>query len=198
MLGVSTPNSRVAVSLSANKTRKLPYTWELIEVNDLEPIWVGINTGLPNKIIKTALEKRLFPGLGHYQEIRSEVAYGKDKSSRIDFLLTGGEYPIYLEVKNTTWSNGRIALFPDTVTTRGQKHLQELMYLLPEARSVMLYLINREDCTHFAPGDTADPVYGQLLRDAVSKGVEVLPCRFAVSPEGVKFIGLAEFSPPQS
>ncbi|PSB01832.1 DNA/RNA nuclease SfsA [Merismopedia glauca] len=192
MLGVSTPNSRVAVSLSDNKNRKLPYTWELIQVNDLEPTWVGINTGLPNKIIKIALEKRLFPSLGNYQEIRPEVAYGKDKGSRIDFFLTGGEYPIYLEVKNTTWSDGKIALFPDTVTTRGQKHLQELMDVLPEARSLMLYLINRGDCTHFAPGDRADPLYGKLLRQAMSQGVEILPCRFAVTPEGVRFIGLAE------
>jgi sugar fermentation stimulation protein A len=189
MLGVSAPNSRVAVSLSDNKNRKLPYTWELIEVNQ---IWVGINTALTNKIIKNALEKHLFPSLGDYQDIRSEVAYGKDQGSRIDFLLTGGDRPIYLEVKNTTWSDGKIALFPDTVTTRGQKHLQELMAIVPEVRSVMLYLINRGDCTHFAPGDSADPLYGKLLREAVARGVEILPCRFSVSPKGVEFIDLAQ------
>jgi sugar fermentation stimulation protein A len=195
MLGVSTPNSRVAVSLSDNKTRKLPYTWELIQVNET---WVGINTALPHKIIKIALEKRLFPSLGNYEEIRPEVPYGKNKGSRIDFLLTGRERPIYLEVKNTTWSDGKTALFPDTVTTRGQKHLLELMDLVPEMRSVMLYLINRGDCTHFAPGDSADPLYGKLLRQSVSQGVEVLPCRFTVSPEGVAFNGLAELLPVKS
>lgn len=195
MLGVSTPNSRVAVSLSDNKNRKLPYTWELIQVNDVEPTWVGINTGLANRIVKTALEQRLFPTLGKYQEIRSEVAYGKDKGSRVDFLLTGGELPIYLEVKNTTWSDGRVALFPDTVTTRGQKHLRELTDLVPEARSVMLYLINRGDCTSFTSGDRADPIYGKLLKEAITQGVEVLPCRLNVTPQKVEFIGLADLLP---
>ncbi|MEO0934327.1 MAG: DNA/RNA nuclease SfsA, partial [Cyanobacteria bacterium J06641_2] len=99
---------------------------------------------------------------------------------------------IYLEVKNTTWTDKRLALFPDTETTRGQKHIRELMALLPKARGVMLYFINRSDCTHFAPGDNADPVYGKLLRQAVSMGLEVLPCRFETTPEGVRYLGLAE------
>ena len=61
----------------------------------------------------------------------------------------------------------------------------------------MLYLIDRGDCTHFAPGESADPVYGQLLRDAVQCGLEVLPCRFEVTPEGIRYLGLAEFLPVQ-
>ncbi|MBD2774094.1 DNA/RNA nuclease SfsA [Iningainema tapete] len=193
MKGVCSIGSAVQISKSNNPNRKLPYTWEMIQVNDTEPTWVGINTALSNQIIKLALEKRLFPELGEYNQIRSEVTYGQDKKSRVDFFLSHLESlsNIYVEVKNTTWAAGKLALFPDTETTRGQKHLRELMALLPQSRAVMLYLINRGDCTEFAPGDSADPVYGTLLRSAIAQGLEVLPCRFDVTPVGVRYLGLA-------
>lgn len=193
MTGICTPGSPVQLSYSDSPSRKLPYTWEMIQVFDNQPTWVGVNTAMPNRIIKLALEKFLFPELGSYQQIRFEVPYGKDKKSRVDFLLTGSDSdrPIYLEVKSTTWAQGQLALFPDTETTRGQKHLRELMALLPQARAVMLYFINRGDCTDFAPGDTADPVYGQLLREAIALGLEVLPCRFEITPTSIRYLGLA-------
>ncbi|AFY49543.1 sugar fermentation stimulation protein [Nostoc sp. PCC 7524] len=194
MTGVSTIGSAVQLSKSDNPNRKLAYTLELIQVNDNQPTWVGVNTALPNRIVKLALAKQLFPELSNYSQIKSEVVYGQDKKSRVDFLLTGNdtERPIYLEVKNTTWCDGTLALFPDTETTRGQKHLRELMALLPTMRAVMLYFINRGDCTEFAPGDTTDPIYGKLLRDAIALGLEVLPCRFDISPEGIRYLGLAK------
>lgn len=196
MTGVSTPGSAVMLSKSDNPKRKLGYTLELIEVHDNEPTWVGVNTALPNRVVKLALEKHLFPELGNYLKVRSEVPYGQEKKSRVDFLLSGTETerPIYLEVKNTTFVRGKLALFPDTETTRGQKHLKELMALLPDSRSVMLYFINRGDCVDFAPGDETDPVYGKLLREALSMGVEILPCRFVVSPEGIRYVGLADYN----
>ncbi|MEA5593513.1 DNA/RNA nuclease SfsA [Rivularia sp. UHCC 0363] len=224
MKGVYIPGNPVQLSKTDNPKRKLAYTWEMIQLHDNEPVWVGVNTGLPNKIIKIALQKYIFPELGKYDEVKSEVVYGQDRKSRIDFCLLSAEKinlsnplalidniidtnyvgiknksllkddnrQIYLEVKNTTWTDKRLALFPDTETTRGQKHLRELMALLPQSRGVMLYFINRSDCTHFAPGDNADPLYGELLRQAVSMGLEVLPCRFETTPEGVKYLGLAE------
>ncbi|HLP90833.1 MAG TPA: DNA/RNA nuclease SfsA [Nostocaceae cyanobacterium] len=194
MTGVSTVGSAVQVSRSDNPNRKLAYTLELIEVQDNQPTWVGVNTNLPNKIIKLALEKYLFPELGNYKQVKSEVVYGQDRKSRVDFYLTTdeGQRPIYLEVKNTTWALGNLALFPDTETTRGQKHLRELMAILPQSRAVMLYFINRGDCLEFAPGDTTDPVYGKLLREAIALGLEVLPCRFDISPIGIHYLGLAK------
>lgn len=222
MTGVSTPGSLVKVSRSDNPKRKLPYTWEMIQVHDNEPTWVGVNTALPNRVIKLALEQRLFPELADsYDEICCEVPYGKELKSRVDFLLKSTstslsaateelafcdryalpqrgnriERPIYLEVKSVTLSQGNVALFPDTVTTRGQKHLRELMALLPQARAIMLYFINRGDCLSFAPADSYDPVYGQLLREGVLQGVEVLPCRFEITPEGIRYLGLAELLP---
>ena len=191
MTGISTPNSLVQISKSNNPKRKLGYTWEMIEVNEPHPTWVGVNTQIPNVVVRTLLQQHLLPTLGDYDQIKAEVPYGQEKS-RIDFLLKGIEtQPIYVEVKSATWSLGQQALFPDTVTTRGQKHIRELVAILPEARACLLYFINRGDCTTFAPGDTADPAYGELLRNAVAQGVELLPCRFEVTPEGIRYLGLA-------
>jgi sugar fermentation stimulation protein A len=192
MTGVCIPGNLVYVSQSDNPNRKLAYTWEIIQVKDNEPTWVGVNTSLPNRVVNVALTERVIPELSDYQAIRGEVPYGQDRKSRIDFLLTGGEKPIYVEVKNTTWVQGERAMFPDTVTTRGQKHLRELMDLLPDATAVMLYFINRGDCPEFSPGDSADPTYGKLLRAAIAQGVQILPCRFDISPTGIRYLGLAE------
>lgn len=193
MTGVCQIGAPVQVSYHDNPNRKLAYTWEMIQVDG---VWVGINTALPNRIVKLALQQHLFPELGLYQTIRSEVAYGRNQGSRVDFLLTSGERSIYVEVKNTTWSIDDLAVFPDTVTTRGQKHLQELTDLLPDTRAVMLYFINRGDKTKFAPGDSTDPIYGKLLRAGIDKGLEVLPCRFEVTPQGVEYLGTASLILP--
>lgn len=191
MTGVSTVGSSVLVSKSNNPKRKLAYTWELISVDG---VWVGVNTAMPNRVTKLVLEKYLLPTLGNYQKITPEVVYGQAKDSRIDFLLTGdaGFKSIYLEVKSTTLAQPPLALFPDTETTRGQKHLRELTALLPQYRGVMLYFINRGDCDRFSPGDEFDRVYGQLLRQGVEQGLEVLPCRFQITTQGISYLGLAE------
>ncbi|HEY9880076.1 MAG TPA: DNA/RNA nuclease SfsA [Leptolyngbyaceae cyanobacterium] len=203
MTGVCHLGGRVMVSHSADPKRKLAYTWELSEVHDTVPVWTGVNTALPNRVVKSALIAKLFPELGEYDQVLTEVYYGCDgqrpapkghRKSRVDFVLKGdpNQSPIYVEVKNTTWVQGTRALFPDTVTTRGQKHLRELTALLPEARAVMLYFINRGDCDEFSPGDERDPEYGRLLRDAIAQGLEVLPCRFDVTPTGIRYLGLAK------
>lgn len=192
MTGICIPGNPVQVSCSDNPKRKLKYTWEMIEVNDNGPIWVGVNTGLPNRVTKSLLERQCITDLTAPQSLRSEVPYGQEKS-RIDFLLTDHSgQPVYIEVKNTTWVQGQLALFPDTVTTRGQKHIRELHALLPDTRVCMLFFINREDCPAFSPGDTADPEYGKLLRAAVNDGLEVYPCRFRVTPTGIYYLGLAQ------
>ena len=195
MTGVYIPDSVVQVSKSDNPKRKLAYTWEMAKLGST---WVGTNTAIPNRVIKLALEQKLLPELAdRYSTVKSEVPYGKDKKSRIDFLLTGdeGQADIYVEVKSVTLHNSNLALFPDTVTTRGQKHLKELADLVPQTKAVMLYFINRSDCNTFAPSDTCDPKYGELLREAINKGVEVLPYRFEITPEGISCLGLADFLP---
>ena len=194
MTGVAVADGIVQVSKSDNPKRKLPYTWEMIRLGGT---WVGTNTAIPNRVIKLALQQKLLPELiASYSQVRSEVPYGRDKKSRVDFLLTGDTQPdIYVEVKSVTLSRGSLALFPDTVTTRGQKHLQELADLVSNTKAVMLFFINRADCDRFAPSDTCDPKYGELLREAVVKGVKVLPYRFEITPQGISCLGLADFLP---
>jgi sugar fermentation stimulation protein A len=193
MTGICHLGGRVMVSHNPSPKRKLAYTWELAEVNDTVSTWAGTNTALPNRVMKSVLEARLIPELGDYDAIQPEVRYGHDGKSRIDFVVSrqDGSPPTYIEIKNTTWAKGTLALFPDTVTTRGQKHLRELRDLIPTAKAAMVYFINRGDCTDFAPGDEADPTYGDLLRQAMAAGVQVLPCRFEITPQGLRYLGLA-------
>ena len=197
MKGVLIPGQRVRLRHAPSPKRKLAWTWEQAEVPgaDGQPCWVGINTALPNRLIRATVEAGCLEAqLGAIAGIRAEVAYGTNKRSRIDLLLKPAEQnpdqrPIYLEVKNTTWTDGKTALFPDTVTERGQKHLIELMGVLPEARAVLVPCLSRPDVSTFAPGDSADPRYGELFRQATHSGVEVLPCCFSFTTDAVCWQG---------
>ena len=199
MTGVLHPGGRVRLRHAPSPSRKLAWTWEQAQVPGAggEPVWVGINTALPNRLVRATIEAGcLEPWLGPIAAIRAEVPYGEGRRSRIDLLLTPAEgaadpRPIYLEVKNTTWTEGELALFPDTVTERGQKHLVELMALLPDSRAVLVPCLSRGDVNRFAPGDAADPRYGELFRQALAAGVEVLPCRYSFEATAVHWQGLA-------
>lgn len=196
MTGVCQIGSPVLVSYHPSPKRKLAYSWEAIYIDEQ---WVGVNTSLPNRVIGHMLDRHLFPELEPYHTVKGEVTYGKEKS-RIDFLLTNGEdhpqspnpHKTYVEVKNSTWCIGSLSLFPDTVTTRGQKHLRELMAIITEnTAAVLIFFINRGDCDRFAAGAQADPEYARLLQEAIAKGVKVLPCRFAIEPTKITYLGLA-------
>ena len=192
MTGVCKLGSPVLVSYHPSPKRKLAYSWEAIYLDEQ---WIGVNTSLPNRVIGHMLDRHLLPELEPYTNVKSEVTYGKEKS-RIDFLLTNGEdgsQRNYVEVKNTTWCLGSLALFPDTVTTRGQKHIRELMSVLTQDTSAtLIFFINRGDCDRFAAGAEADPEYARLLKEAIAKGVKVLPCRFAIEPPKITYLGLAD------
>jgi len=197
MKGLLTEGAKVRISISPSPKRKLPFTWEQICVLDAknEEVWVGINTLLANKLIKKVIQKNLLNEiLGEIEIIKSEVPYGKDKKSRIDFFLTPkssnpDKRNIYIEVKNTTWIKENVALFPDTVTKRGQKHLIELKELIPESKSILLPCITRNDADSFAPGDEADPLYGKLFRESCSAGMITIPCSFEFHKDHVSWNG---------
>lgn len=190
MTGVCQIGSPVLISHQPNPKRKLAYSWEAIY---LDNEWIGINTSLPNRVIGYMLDLYLIPQLEPYTNVKGEVVYGNEKS-RIDFLLTDANSGkrTYVEVKNTTWCMGSLALFPDTVTTRGQKHLRELMSVIQnDTDAALIFFINRGDCDRFASGSNADPEYDRLLKEAIAKGVKVLACRFKIEPTKITYLGLA-------
>ena len=183
MKGCAEPGSRVALSFHDKPTRRLKYTWELVDVGGW---WVCVNTGLPNRIVAEAIAAGRIGSLRGYASIRPEVPYGKN--SRIDLLLTGhrSAADCYVEVKNVTLRQGRAALFPDAVTTRGLKHLHELSAMVRAgARAAMVYLVNRGDCAHMGPARAIDPAYADAMAEARAAGVELLAYRTRVTPEEV-------------
>ncbi|PZO42232.1 MAG: DNA/RNA nuclease SfsA [Pseudanabaena frigida] len=190
MTGVCKIGSPVLVSYHPSPKRKLAYSWEAIYLDEQ---WIGVNTSLPNRVIGHMLDRHLLPELEPYTIVKGEVAYGNEKS-RIDFLLTDADSGkrTYVEVKNTTWCIENLALFPDTVTTRGQKHLRELTSVIREdIDAALIFFINRGDCDRFAAGAQADPEYAKLLQEAIAKGVKVIPCRFQIEPTKITYLGLA-------
>jgi sugar fermentation stimulation protein A len=177
------PGSRVLLSRSDRPGRKYPHTWELVEV---EGDWAGINTGLPNAIVREGIETERVEELRGYGAVRGEVRYGRERS-RIDLLLEGVAGRCYVEVKNVTLVEGGRALFPDAVTLRGQKHLRELMDVVRQGdRGVIFYLVQRHDADAVAPADRIDPEYGRLLRQAVAAGVEAIAYRATVNPSEIR------------
>lgn len=184
MLGLDAPGSPVWLSWNGAGKRKYPYTWEISKADgDL----VGINTNLPNKLVAEALETRQITSLARYGEIRREVRYGE--KSRVDFLLSEPGHPdCYLEVKNVHLRRtGCLAEFPDSVTARGTRHLRELMQMVANGhRAVMLFVVQRMDCTHFRPAEDIDPLYAHSFRQALDAGVEALCYDCEITTDGIK------------
>lgn len=182
MKGCATPGSRVWLSRSPNPNRKYALTWELVEADGC---WAGINTGLPNRLTREAIENGTVAELQGYANIRPEVPYGEH--SRIDLLLEGPSGRCFVEVKNVTLVEGGRALFPDAVTTRGQKHLNELMRVVREGdRGVIFFTVQRSDGASVSSADSIDPEYGRLLRLAMANGVEAMAYRAVVTPEEIR------------
>jgi len=172
MIACSEPDRPVYLSWHDNPRRKLKYTWEIIQMSDS---LVGVNTLVPNRLVKTSIENGLVAELAGYEKIRSEVQ--TSKGSRLDLLLTDSRgAQCFVEIKNCTLVSEGVAYFPDAVTQRGHKHLKELERLVAEGnRCVMFYCIQRMDAECFRPADQIDAAYGEALRGAYLKGgVEIL------------------------
>lgn len=183
MLGLTAPGLPVWLSRSADPKRKLPLTLEMVEHDGR---LVGVNTMNPNRIAEAAIAAGAIPELAGYDLMRREVRY--DTDSRIDILLTcDGRPPAWVEVKNCHFlRQPGLAEFPDCNTVRGVKHLKALERMAAAGdRAVMLFVIQRMDCEAFDTADDIDRAYGPALREAASRGVEVLCYGCHLSPDAI-------------
>ena len=170
MTGCYEPGCTAYLSRSSNPARRLPYT---IEMTRMGTALVGVNTMIPNRLVREAIAAGRIEKLSGYPTLRSEVGYGT--RSRIDLLLESGEEKCFVEIKNCTLVADQVAYFPDAVSDRALKHLHELtMQVNAGGRCVMFYLIQRMDARLFRPADHIDPAYGKALRSAFRSGVEIM------------------------
>lgn len=171
MTACSSPGQPVYLSFHDNPKRKFNYTWEFIQMP--ESI-VGVNTILPNRLVRRAIEAGVVDELTGYDAVRPEVRVGN--RHRLDLMLTRNSAPpCYVEIKNCSLVTGGVACFPDAVTARGRHHLEVLQELaLSGNRAVIFFLVNRMDACLFRPADHIDPAYGVELRKAINNGVEIM------------------------
>jgi sugar fermentation stimulation protein A len=187
MIGLAAPGARVWLSRSDNPKRKLAWSWELVEVDfgggaEL----VGVNTAHPNTIVAEALASGLVPELSGYVSARREVRYGTN--SRVDVLLEDPTRPpCYVEIKNVHLMRRQgLAEFPDAVTARGAKHLDELAAMVAAGcRAVMLFLIQIGSAERFALAADIDPAYARAFVRARAAGVEAIAYRCTITHDGI-------------
>jgi len=171
MRGFHRPGASVRCSTSDDPKRKLRHTLEMMRIGRT---WVGLQTLRANPVVAAVLGARAFAPFAEYPVVDREVSV--PGGSRIDFALSGSARDTraaYVEVKSVTLANSGVARFPDSVTTRGKRHLESLMDLHATGhRAAILFLVQRADCDRVEPADDIDPAYGEALRRAVSAGVE--------------------------
>jgi sugar fermentation stimulation protein A len=167
----SQPGRPVYLSFHDNPKRKLKYTWEMIK---MPTSLVGVNTMIPNRLVKKSIREGRVDQLKDYENIKSEIKVSD--GSRLDLLLTKGENEkCFVEIKNCTLVKDNIAYFPDAVTARGRRHLVELQKLVSKGnRCAMFFLVQRMDAKTFTTADHIDPAYGKEFRKAKNRGVEVI------------------------
>ncbi len=185
MRGCAEAGSRIWIRDSENPKRKYLYSWEITE--SLDGALIGVNTGLANQLVAEAIGNGTVTELANYSKLRTEVPYGEN--SRIDILLEGddaAQVPCYVEVKNVTAREGEYAIFPDAVTARGTKHLNELLGMVRQGnRAVIFFCIQRDDVDIFRAAHEIDPTYARTLEYVVGRGVEALAYAVEISPQEI-------------
>lgn len=191
MTGCAEPGSRVWLSRSDSKTRKYPHTWELVETpNGM----ACIHSAKANQVVREAFEAGQVPGFSDYPELRTEVKYGS--GSRVDLLLSGDAGQVYIEVKSVTLcTDGGWGLFPDAVSDRGRKHLDELAVVVAGGeRAVMFFCAFHAGVKGVSAAGNIDPKYREAMARAQAAGLEVLAWRADVTPRGVVLAEALPFS----
>jgi len=182
MQGLLIKNNKVWLTKSNDPKRKLKYTLQIIESNGLK---VGINTHLTNKIVLEGLNNNKIKNFKPI-DIKTEVKFGNN--TRFDFLITDSNSKKFIEVKNVTLSRtDKLAEFPDAITSRGAKHIDELIKAKNKGYDIyLMFVIQRDDCDQFSIARDIDPKYADLLSDAIKKKLNILcyDCKF--SSKGIK------------
>lgn len=177
-------NCHVWVTYHDNPKRKLKYTLELTKINDN---LICTNTNVANKIAIEAIENGLIKELQGYDLLKPEQKYGSN--SRIDILLQNNndQKKCFVEVKSVSLKIDDNLAFPDSVTARGEKHLNELLEMVNQGhRAVMLYVIQRTDNLPFRLACEIDKKYCETFKEVTKKGVEVLVYQSSIDFENIK------------
>jgi len=202
MKGCSEPGSDCLISKVSDPTRKLQFTLEAVKANNH---WVGVNTSWPNKLAVELFQNKILPHWIEFDSYQPEVKISEQ--SRIDLALWSSKrtevkkwkyedfkkhYPVhFVEIKNVTLKIEEMAQFPDAITERGQKHIEELGGLIKRGFTAeILFIVQRTDVDHFEPAESIDPKYAKLLKDAVKNGLKVTAVSFEVSKVGIQFYKL--------
>jgi sugar fermentation stimulation protein A len=190
MRGCSTPGSPVFLSRSDNPRRKTAYTLEIIQEGST---WIGVNAVRANQLVVEAIKEGIIAELKEMDTIRTEVK--TSSGSRLDLLLTKGNRHIFVEIKSCSWSENGQALFPDAVTSRGARHLHELITLVNQGHEgIIFFCVLRLDAERFRPASHIDPRYAEALQQAHQQGVAILVYQARVSPQEICIVRPLPFS----
>ncbi len=184
MRSCSEPGSVICYSFSDNPKRKYPHTLEMVQVNST---WVGVNTSLTNRIVAEACKSGGISEFKTFDSLSREVT--TSEGNRLDLLLVSAGRKTYIEIKSSTLVTDRCAQFPDAVTARGTRHLQELVRLVELGHSgVIFFLVQRDDADRFEPAAAIDPRYARTLVEAHEKGVKILVYQASVTPQSITIV----------
>ncbi|XDA97844.1 DNA/RNA nuclease SfsA [Sulfitobacter sp. LCG007] len=195
MTGLAEPGTKIWLEPNDDPRKKLRYGWRLVDHENSH--FTGVDTSLPNRVLRIALEDRTIPELADYGTVRPEVPYGT--ASRVDFLLSEAGLPnAYVEAKSVTLCRTPgLAEFPDSVTARGARHLSELAEVARMGhRAVLLYLVQRTDCVHFALAADIDPAYAAASSRARAAGVETICIGTDIDTGAIRLSGPLNCAPP--
>lgn len=194
MMSLAEPGTRIWLEPNDDPKKKLKFGWRLVDHENGH--FTGVDTSVPNRALKAALMAGEIAELADYPTVRPEVKYGAN--SRIDFLLSGAGADLYLEVKSVTLSRkSGLAEFPDSVTARGAKHLEELTEMVKTGhRAMMFYLVQRTDAEAVTLASDIDPTYARAFETARAAGVEVLAYGCQISPQNITLGTALPFKTP--
>lgn len=181
MVGCSTPGNPVLLSESKDPHRRNAYTWEMIRMNGT---WVGINVATPRRVIAENLRAKQIPSLKHYTELLLDAEYGR--GNRVDIMMHGNDQNVFMNIHHVAWAENGIAKFPETPNARARKGLKELTEIAAQGhRAIAFFFIQREDCDFFSDAVDIDPEFGNLFREAVKTGVEIMAYRARITPDEI-------------